>query len=141
VNLCTVCADRSDVRDFVSSLSGLEKRRPYSFQTGGGIFGEAKRLRTEAKCFHLARYECPGLSSIEDYANFDSRRMMSGWSQRIIGHALAVRFIAVPSIWRSRGEIASFECAVCNQTMEAWNTAWVPIYRFVAGPVRLSNQE
>ena len=38
-------------------------------------------------------------------------------------------------------EIASFECAVCNQTMETWNTAWVPIYRFVAGPVRLSTQE
>jgi hypothetical protein len=32
-------------------------------------------------------------------------------------------------------EIASFEYAVCNQTMEPWNTAVVPIYRFVAGPV------
>jgi hypothetical protein len=71
VNLCTVCADRSDVRDFVSSLSGLEKRRPYSFQTGGGIFGAAKRLRAEAKLLPLG-------TATEDYANFDSRRMMSG---------------------------------------------------------------
>jgi predicted SprT family Zn-dependent metalloprotease len=38
-------------------------------------------------------------------------------------------------------EIASYECAVCNRTMETWNTAWVPIYRFVAGPVRLPAQE
>jgi hypothetical protein len=38
-------------------------------------------------------------------------------------------------------EIASFECDVCNQTMETWNTAWVPIYRFIAGPVRLPTQE
>jgi hypothetical protein len=33
-------------------------------------------------------------------------------------------------------EIASFECAVCDQTMETWNTAWVPTYRLVVGPVR-----
>jgi hypothetical protein len=38
-------------------------------------------------------------------------------------------------------EIASFECDVCDQTMETWNTAWVPIYRFIAGPVRLPTQE
>jgi hypothetical protein len=34
-------------------------------------------------------------------------------------------------------EIASFECSVCSQTMETWNTAWVPTYRLVTtGPVR-----
>jgi hypothetical protein len=32
-------------------------------------------------------------------------------------------------------QIASFECAVCGTTMESWNTAWVPAYRLVAGPV------
>jgi hypothetical protein len=37
-------------------------------------------------------------------------------------------------------EIASFECAVCGQTMESWNTTWVPLYRFVAGPVRMPDQ-
>jgi stage III sporulation protein SpoIIIAA len=37
-------------------------------------------------------------------------------------------------------EIASFECAVCGQTMESWNTTWVPLYRLVAGPVRMPDQ-
>ena len=37
-------------------------------------------------------------------------------------------------------EIASFECAVCNQTMETWNTG-VGADLFVAGPVRLPTQE
>lgn len=23
-------------------------------------------------------------------------------------------------------QISSFECSVCDQTMESWNTAWVP---------------
>jgi hypothetical protein len=34
-----------------------------------------------------------------------------------------------------RREMSSFECAVCGQTMENWNTAWVPSYRLVASPV------
>jgi len=34
-------------------------------------------------------------------------------------------------------EISSFECAVCDATLETWNTAWVPTYRFLAGPVRM----
>ena len=33
-------------------------------------------------------------------------------------------------------QISSFECSVCSVTMESWNTAWVPTYRLVAGPVR-----
>jgi hypothetical protein len=33
-------------------------------------------------------------------------------------------------------QISSFECAVCDATMETWNTAWVPSYQLVAGPVR-----
>ena len=36
----------------------------------------------------------------------------------------------------STREIESFECAVCGATMESWNSAWVPTYRLVAGPVR-----
>jgi len=32
-------------------------------------------------------------------------------------------------------EIGSFECGLCGTTMETWNTAWVPAYRLVAGPV------
>jgi hypothetical protein len=35
-------------------------------------------------------------------------------------------------------EISSFECAVCDATLETWNTARVPIYRFLAGPVRMA---
>src|SRR6478609_5529594 len=29
-------------------------------------------------------------------------------------------------------EISSFECAVCGKTIENWNSAWVPRYRFIA---------
>jgi len=31
-------------------------------------------------------------------------------------------------------EISSFECAVCGETIENWNSAWVPRYRFIACP-------
>jgi hypothetical protein len=37
-------------------------------------------------------------------------------------------------------QIASFECAVCGTTLESWNTAWVPTYRLIAGPVRQPQQ-
>jgi hypothetical protein len=37
-------------------------------------------------------------------------------------------------------EIDSFVCAVCGATMESWNTAWVPTYRLVAGPVKKPDQ-
>jgi stage III sporulation protein SpoIIIAA len=33
-------------------------------------------------------------------------------------------------------EVDSFACAVCGAIMESWNTAWVPAYRLVAGPVK-----
>jgi hypothetical protein len=33
-------------------------------------------------------------------------------------------------------EISSFECAVCGATIEDWNSAWVPRYRFIACPAR-----
>jgi hypothetical protein len=42
------------------------------------------------------------------------------------------------SIAASR-KVSSFECAVCGTTLETWNTAWVPTYRLVAGPVKLQN--
>jgi predicted SprT family Zn-dependent metalloprotease len=33
-------------------------------------------------------------------------------------------------------EISSFECAVCGKTIENWNSAWVPRYRFIACPAK-----
>jgi hypothetical protein len=33
-------------------------------------------------------------------------------------------------------EISGFECAVCGATIENWNSAWVPRYRFIACPAR-----
>jgi hypothetical protein len=36
-------------------------------------------------------------------------------------------------------EVNSFECSVCGETMESWNTAWVPTYRLIVGPIRESN--
>ena len=32
-------------------------------------------------------------------------------------------------------EIASFECSVCGLTLENWNSAWVPTYRLIVGPI------
>jgi hypothetical protein len=31
-------------------------------------------------------------------------------------------------------EVGSFECAVCGATVENWNSAWVPRYKFIACP-------
>jgi predicted SprT family Zn-dependent metalloprotease len=33
-------------------------------------------------------------------------------------------------------EIGSYVCAVCGATLESWNTAWVPSYRLIVGPIR-----
>ena len=33
-------------------------------------------------------------------------------------------------------EIESFECSTCGVTMESWNSAWVPSYRLIVGPVK-----
>jgi hypothetical protein len=33
-------------------------------------------------------------------------------------------------------EMESFECSACGATMESWNSAWVPRYRLIVGPVR-----
>jgi len=31
-------------------------------------------------------------------------------------------------------EINSFQCEFCGETLESWNTAWVPTYRLIPGP-------
>jgi predicted SprT family Zn-dependent metalloprotease len=33
-------------------------------------------------------------------------------------------------------QVASFECEICGETLETWNTAWVPSYRLIVGPTR-----
>jgi hypothetical protein len=40
----------------------------------------------------------------------------------------------------SAREIDSFECAACGVTMKSWNTAWMPAYRLIIGPVRKPDQ-
>jgi hypothetical protein len=37
-------------------------------------------------------------------------------------------------------EINSYECVVCGVTLESWNSAYVPTYRLVVGPVRPPDQ-
>jgi hypothetical protein len=37
-------------------------------------------------------------------------------------------------------QIDSFECSICGASMESWNTAWVPTYRLIAGPVSTPKQ-
>ncbi len=34
-------------------------------------------------------------------------------------------------------QMDSFQCTVCNATLETWNTTWVPTYRLISGPVRM----
>ena len=38
-------------------------------------------------------------------------------------------------------EIDSFQCDICGVTLESWNTAWVPSYRLIAGPVGNAEDE
>jgi hypothetical protein len=33
-------------------------------------------------------------------------------------------------------QVDSFECSECGVTLESWNTAWVPTYRLIVGPIR-----
>jgi hypothetical protein len=33
-------------------------------------------------------------------------------------------------------EVNSYQCLVCDRTLEHWNSAWVPVYRLIARPVR-----
>jgi hypothetical protein len=35
-----------------------------------------------------------------------------------------------------RREVNCFECLVCGDTMESWNSAWVPTYKLIVGPLR-----
>jgi predicted SprT family Zn-dependent metalloprotease len=39
------------------------------------------------------------------------------------------------SMAKSR-EVNSFECIHCGETLEHWNSAWVPTYRLIVGPVK-----
>lgn len=32
-------------------------------------------------------------------------------------------------------EVNSFECSACGKTMESWDSAWVPNYRMIVGPI------
>jgi hypothetical protein len=32
-------------------------------------------------------------------------------------------------------EVDSFECAYCGDTLESWNSAWVPSFRLIIGPI------
>jgi hypothetical protein len=61
-------------------------------------------------------------------------------SDQIDGATHAFADIAIAPTSAAR-EIASFECGVCGATLETWNTAWVPSYRLVAGPVRMPAEE
>jgi predicted SprT family Zn-dependent metalloprotease len=33
-------------------------------------------------------------------------------------------------------EISSYQCVLCDRTLESWNTTWVPTYRLVMRPVK-----
>jgi hypothetical protein len=36
----------------------------------------------------------------------------------------------------SAREESSFACAVCGETLESWNSAWVPTFKLIIGPIR-----
>jgi hypothetical protein len=62
---------------------------------------------------------------------------IEGMSESPLGHHRSCKCGAVydrsEHIVEAR-EISSFECAVCGATIENWNSAWVPRYRFIACP-------
>jgi hypothetical protein len=35
----------------------------------------------------------------------------------------------------------SFECSLCDTTLETWKTARVPTYQFLSGPVRMPGMD
>ena len=37
-------------------------------------------------------------------------------------------------------EVNSFECDHCGETLETWNSAWVPSFRLVIGPIAKPSQ-
>lgn len=57
-------------------------------------------------------------------------RLMSGKDNRS-----QMRSNLSPSMAPS-GQVDNFDCAVCSQTLESWNTATVPSDRLIAGPAR-----
>lgn len=32
-------------------------------------------------------------------------------------------------------EMDSYQCVVCDRTLENWNSAWVPVYRLIVRPL------
>src|ERR1700691_3125675 len=62
--------------------------------------------------------------------NRNAGRQLIGMGGR---HHLGIRGRIAPESAESR-EIRSFECDVCGRTIENWNSAWVPRYRFIACP-------
>lgn len=32
-------------------------------------------------------------------------------------------------------EMSSYQCLICERTMENWNSAWVPVYRLILWPL------
>ena len=32
-------------------------------------------------------------------------------------------------------EISSYQCVICERTLENWNSAWVPVYRLIVQPL------
>ena len=36
-------------------------------------------------------------------------------------------------------QLDSFQCTICDATLETWNTAWVPTFRLIVGPVPTEN--
>jgi hypothetical protein len=49
--------------------------------------------------------------------------------------ANVARCIAGTESMAERREVNSFECIHCRETLESWNSACVPTYRLVVGPL------
>jgi hypothetical protein len=64
-------------------------------------------------------------------------------NQRIVlPHGRAAPIIKCDAVYRrtesmaKSREVNSFECIHCGETLEHWNSAWVPTYRLIVGPVK-----
>ena len=38
-------------------------------------------------------------------------------------------------------EISSYQCVICERTLENWNSAWVPVYRLIVQPLGSADTE
>jgi hypothetical protein len=88
---------------------------------------------------HLGNSPTEAAYFIVNWKTDSPKRILGACQKPPLGHHRSCKCGAVydrsEHIAEAR-EISSFECAVCGETIENWNSAWVPRYRFIACPAK-----